>query len=189
MNLGTVKSALEILNPLDGTNPDGNCTVCAVLSAEALVEGAAPLGPAPKDAVGISEEAGRRGKQELFQISPDHMRSAAEDTRAHMVWKWLQHEARLGVYLFEQDEDHVYNFVKDGSIYLIDSATQIYRKVNTPGDCSVVSPPYQPGFKTMKVQGVRSNTGYGFNYLSPQPLEDEDDLHVYWWGQLHVTWR
>jgi hypothetical protein len=188
MNLQSVKAALQILNPLDGSNPDGNCTVCAVLSAETLVEGAAPLGPAPSEAWGISEKAEQLGKQELLTIAPDHMR-AAEDTRGYIVWRWLQQEARLGVYLFEQDEDHVYNFVKDGSIYLIDSATQVYRKVNTPGDASVVSPPYQPGFPTKKINGVRSNTHYGYNYINPQPLAHHDDLHIYWWGQLHVNWR
>jgi hypothetical protein len=188
MDLEAVKAALQILNPLDGSNPDGNCTVCAVLSAQTLVEGAAPLGPASTDALNISQQAEQLGKQELLTISPDHLRPA-EDTRAHIVWRWLQRDARLGVYLFEQDEDHVYNFVKDGSIYLIDSATQVYRKVNTPGDASAVSIPYQPGFKTKKIHGVRSNTDYGYNYISPQPLDDQDDLHIYWWGELHVNWR
>ncbi len=183
MNLAKVKTALKILSPLDGSNSESNCTRCAVEAADALVNGTGPTSPASPQACMVSSKAAKRkGVELVLELLPDHMKKRPDYSRAFIVWSWLTKSAKQGVYLFEQEEDHVYNFVIDKNIYLIDTATQIYRKINTAGDCCVTSIPYPKDFDDV------SNSRYGYNYINPQPQGSKDSLSIYWWGALHANW-
>jgi hypothetical protein len=176
MDLAKIRNELLILGTPGGENPEGNCTICAVMAADALMKGEPPLNRAPPDCTSVDVKAAEAGAKRVMEILPDHMRGRHEHSRAYLVWCWLR-TAQNGVYVFEQSSDHVYNFVVDGNIYLIDTALCFARKVNTPGDCSVNSIPY-PGPN-------------GYRYLSPVPDDDPDtdSLSVYCWGALHPYWR
>lgn len=212
MDIQRVRQHLQILNDLDGSNPNGNCTVCAVITADSLVDGVCPLHRAPVGPWCIGAKASmRKGARRKLEIMPDHLIRNGR-SRAYIIWRWLKDRAADGVYVFEQEEDHVYNFVVEGAgagrrIYLVDSATQVYRKVNTAGDCCAITPNYSPGFSDAKVHGNVCNTQYGYNYLNPQPIDsvgggahddsddDSDDevgadtLSVYYWGPLNDFWK
>lgn len=194
MNISLVSATLSVINSNDKFNTNGICETVSVIVANTLVSGEDPaVDSGNTKSFSPLTEALKLNLPTPYTHNPDTESGGAgnsSQTRAYKVWRWLKFEAKSGgVYLFAQDEDHCYNFVKNGNVYLIDASTQIYRKINTPGDASCFSgtgSPYAPGFHTGETQ---SNTDYGFNYLSPQPLDDEDALRIYCWGTLHQRFR
>lgn len=192
MNLNLVAINLANLNNGDMYNTGGDCEPISVLAADALVTGITPaLGSGLSAPFSPVFTADAKGIMELLSLPPDQPNDS--NTRAFTVWRWLKHQAPAGVYVFAQDKDHCYDFVIDGDVFLIDASQQIYRKINTPGDASFyhdANSPYAPGFQTGKVGNYPpSNTNYGFNYLSPQPLKHDDNLRIFRWGNLHQRWR
>lgn len=186
MQINKVRQSLTVLSPAKGNNKYGSCTTCAVWAADALVTGFAPTIMAKSSSDVADEAAIRNGVKRVLGLLPDHMALRPDHSRGYLVWKWLN-KATNGVYLFENEVDHVYNYVVDGAIYLIDSSTQVFRKVNTPGDCCVATKGYPVDYS----EGV-GNTDFGFNYLNAQPVGEDDDfdrLCVYWWGPLHSVWK
>lgn len=193
MNLAVVANALSNLNNGDMYNTACACEPISVLAAQALVHGFIPTaGSGLTSNFSPGSSAPAMGKNQIFNLPPDT--AAVQQSRAFQVWSYLKRQFRPSVYVFAQDEDHCYNFVVDGDVYLIDASTQTYRKINTPGDASFYhdnNSPYAPGFKTgsNKANYPPSDTTFGFNYLSPQPLKPDDNLAIYYWGDLHQMWR
>ena len=171
---------LKVINPYAGVNPSGLCLASAIETASVLTN------------------CNRRPQRVNFD-SPDdttaqapnqHDRSFGYNNgcRAIEVWAWLKSGAvpRGAVFVVEMDavfdgydQVHCWNFVKSfdlvPSLYLIDSSTHIFKEVVNPGDFS---------------EWMTEDFGEPmqlFNYASPEGMVD-DDLEVYYWGQLVSPW-
>jgi hypothetical protein len=197
MDLVRVSAALSRLNNNNPINDGGYCEPISVLTAEALVNGTEPVaGSAYETFASPGSSADSLQKRMILSVPPDSFRYGGGVPRGSLVWNWLQAKASKQpgkVYVFAQDSDHCYNFVVDGDIFLIDAATQLYRKVGTPGGASfyrnIPNYPYSPGFPTGGKKYPPSNTDFGFNYLNPQPKNLDDNLKIYDWGDIHPYWK
>jgi hypothetical protein len=177
MNYILIIAELIVLGTPGGANPNGNCSCCAVLAARALVAGVAPVAAAPHSAFNIDGCAATDNAVKKMNILPDSNGQRIGIThRQQVIWTYLE-RAPDGVYLFEQSEDHVYNFVKhNGQLLLIDTATCLIQLVNTQADCDVVTPAYP------------ADEG-GYNYLNPYDDGVQDSLAIWRWGDLNAHYH
>jgi hypothetical protein len=142
----------SIVNPTFLNNDLHNCTTCAQITANALVNGTAPFLAGGASAV----------------VGGTNLGFFNEDDE-NGVWALLRdHTVPGGVYLVEDEEDHVFNFVRDyeGYLFLVDSNTHTFRPVTRLDDTVV-----REGAKT-------------FRFINP----GEEGMTVYYRGQLHANW-
>ena len=168
-----VGARLKVINPYAGTNPHGLCYPAAVETAEVLTTN------------GRNPQKVNDGCPADPDAKAPHLHDRSFDydggRRTTEVWAWLKSGAVPRGAVFVVDEDamidgddsyHCWNFVKGPdlipSIYLIDSSTHVFKEVVDPGDFSEWMTEY-------------------FNYASPNGMVN-DDLEVYYWGQLVQPW-
>jgi hypothetical protein len=156
MHLQIMASYLDVINPSGMENEDGNCGICAYHTAQVLTT----------DHVNPVQQ----GYQHPPSFGTSLISFPFGPNRALWSWSWMQMNAiRNGVYVLEDDEDHVFNMLRDENLqlYVIDSNMQIYRRVASLNDCVT-----RIGKKL-------------FNHLGP----GEGKLRVYYMGDLHPRWN
>ena len=144
-----IEGAFNVVHPNDPENFMGNCSTCAVIAGNALVNGTQPT-------VAGEGETPVTGGIKLRHFGEGDI---------HEVWSFVvTRTAPGGVYIVEDEEDHVFVVVRhgNGSLYLVDSNMQVYFKVHSLSDFVVD----------------------GFNHLMP----GEEGMNVHYWGQLHNHW-
>ena len=180
VGIEAIGERLKVINPFAGVNPSGLCLASSIETAEVLTN------------------YGRKPKRVNFD-SPDDAASKAphehdrsfgynNGCRSTEVWAWLKSGAvpRGAVFVVEMDavfdgndQVHSWNFVKSfdlvPSLHLIDSSTHIFKEVVNRDD-----------FSEWMTEDFAEPMEL-FNYASPEGMVD-DDLEVYYWGQLVSPW-
>lgn len=118
--LRNIEVEFYVVHPGDPTNQAGNCTMCAMITATALVNGSDPYCAGKDQTVNGGVVKGRVDEGELDEM-----------------WDLINTQTvPNGVYIVEDEEDHVFNVVRrqNGDLYLVDTNMQRYRKITRKED-------------------------------------------------------
>ena len=175
-----IGARLKVINPYAGTNPRGRCYQSAIETAEVLTT----LNRNPQKVEDDNPDDPTAKRPQVYDVSFAY----ENGRRTTEVWRWLKSGGVPAGAVFVVEEDgivdgddsyHCWNFVKGPdqipSIYLIDSSTHVFKEVVNPADFSE----WMTEYFTEPMEF--------FNYASPNGMVN-DDLEVYYWGQLVQPW-
>lgn len=174
--IDAIAHRFRIINPFGGTNPHGRCIPTAVEVATVLTT---PNREPHKVNDNSPDDLDAGNGTHVFQYALN---------RPSQVLTWLSSGDVAPGSVFTVDMDamvdgddavHAWNYVRgpdpQPTIYLIDASTYVFKEIRHAVD-----------FVAMMTEDINDPMG-PFNYASPDELLNQD-LTIYYWGQLTPRW-